>query len=137
MKIIPAIDLQGGKCVRLFKGDFAKATEYSDNPAEVAATFSTLRVADLHVVDLDGARVGTQQNRHAITTIVRETELDVQLGGGLRSRKDIAGWMDAGVARCVIGSMAVTEPDSVRRWLSKWSTTCRCWRRTAGHHAAT
>ncbi len=118
MRIVPAIDLQGGKCVRLLKGDFEQTTEYSDNPARIAARFSTLQVKDLHIVDLDGARLGEQQNRSSIRAILEETSLTVQLGGGIRDERTVSDWLDIGVSRCVIGSMAVTKPDTVRQWLS-------------------
>ncbi len=117
MRIIPAIDLKDGKCVRLLRGDFEQTTEYSDNPAEIAKQFSRLDVADLHVVDLDGARVGAQQNRLSIEAILSETTLSVQLGGGIRRKQDVADWLDAGVARCVVGSMAVNEPGIVKDWM--------------------
>ena len=120
MRIIPAIDLKDGKCVRLLQGDFAKATEYSNNPSEVAHRFSALQVGELHVVDLDGARVGTQQNRDAIATIVGNTRLDVQLGGGLRSARDVSAWLDVGVSRCVIGSLAATQPEQVGSWFEQF-----------------
>ncbi len=118
MRIVPAIDLQGGKCVRLLKGDFEQTTEYSDNPARIAIQFSALQVEDLHVVDLDGARLGEQQNRNSIRAILAETSLTVQLGGGIRDEKTVSQWLDMGVSRCVIGSLAVTSPDTVRQWLS-------------------
>ena len=86
MKIIPAIDIQGGKCVRLLKGRFDAVTHYSDDPADVARRFATLEVRDLHVVDLDGARTGTQVNTDAIRGIASATTFDIQLGGGLRQR---------------------------------------------------
>jgi len=120
MKLVPAIDLKDGKCVRLFKGDFAQQTEYSDDPAAMARRFSALAVADLHVVDLDGARSGEQRNRDVIAEISADSRLDVQLGGGIRSTERLSGWFDAGVARCVIGSLAVTEPDTVSRWLTQF-----------------
>jgi glutamine amidotransferase len=85
MKIIPAIDLQGGKCVRLFQGDFAQATEYSSNPVEIARQFASLSTTDLHLVDLDGARSGTQENRSIVKSIAGESSLSIQLGGGIRS----------------------------------------------------
>ncbi len=120
MRVIPAIDLQGGKCVRLFKGDFAQSTEYSDDPAAVARTFAELRTQDLHVVDLDGARSGSQQNRSIIADIANATEMAVQVGGGIRARDDVSRWLEAGIARCVIGSLAVTEPDLVKSWLTQF-----------------
>jgi len=117
MKVIPAIDLQGGKCVRLLKGDFAKTTEYSDNPAAVAREFAELQATELHIVDLDGARSGTQQNHAIIAAIAAESHMAVQVGGGIRDRETVSRWLDAGVSRCVIGSLAVTEPDAVKSWI--------------------
>lgn len=117
MRIIPAIDLKDGMCVRLFKGDFEKTTEYSANPAEIGQRFSILAVDDLHIVDLDGARTGTQQNHSIVTEIIAQTGLTVQLGGGIRERDDVVRWLDAGVARCVLGSVAIEEPETVQQWL--------------------
>jgi phosphoribosylformimino-5-aminoimidazole carboxamide ribotide isomerase len=120
MKIIPAIDLKDGKCVRLFKGDFAKMTEYSSDPASVGRRFSELAVQDLHVIDLDGARTGSQQNQSIVKEIATQSGLDVQLGGGIRKRDDIAGWLAAGVTRCVVGSIAINEPEVVEEWISEF-----------------
>lgn len=120
MKIIPAIDLQDGKCVRLFQGDFAQTTEYSSNPADIGKRFSTLDVEDLHIVDLDGARTGTQQNHGIVADIARATGLRVQLGGGLRGRDDVAAWLANGVSRCVLGSVAIREPGTVTAWFGEF-----------------
>jgi phosphoribosylformimino-5-aminoimidazole carboxamide ribotide isomerase len=120
MKIIPAIDLKDGRCVRLLKGDFDKETEYSSNPVEIGRQFSQLDVGDLHIVDLDGALTGTQRNRHIVAELVRESGLDVQVGGGIRSRDDVADWLDKGVSRCVVGSLAVQEPELVMSWLEEF-----------------
>ena len=120
MKIIPAIDLRDGRCVRLLKGDFDKETEYSSNPVEIGRQFSQLDVGDLHIVDLDGALTGTQRNRHIVAELVRESGLDVQVGGGIRSRDDVADWLDKGVSRCVVGSLAVQEPELVMSWLEEF-----------------
>ncbi|MCG8369102.1 MAG: 1-(5-phosphoribosyl)-5-[(5-phosphoribosylamino)methylideneamino]imidazole-4-carboxamide isomerase [Proteobacteria bacterium] len=117
MRIVPAIDLKDGRCVRLFQGDFDRTTEYSANPAEIGRRFSQLDVADLHVVDLDGARSGAQKNRAIVTEIAALSGLGVQLGGGIRGHDDVAGWLDAGVSRCVLGSVAVYEPEVVTGWL--------------------
>jgi len=117
MQLIPAIDLKGGKCVRLLKGDFDKTTEYSDDPLSVARTFAALDVSDLHVVDLDGARTGDQSNRDIVAAIASETPLDVQIGGGIRSMDVLKGWLDAGVRRAVIGSLAVTGAETVAEWM--------------------
>ena len=84
MNVIPAIDLKDGKCVRLYQGDFEKTTEYSSDPAEIARQFTSFAATDLHIVDLDGARSGTQRNREIIAEITNESQLAVQLGGGIR-----------------------------------------------------
>ena len=120
MRIIPAIDLKDGKCVRLFQGEFDKTTEYSNDPAAIGRRFSALDVTDLHIVDLDGARSGTQQNRGIVAAIAAESALTVQLGGGIRARDDVAGWLDAGIARCVIGSVAIYEPQVVTGWIDEF-----------------
>lgn len=120
MKVIPAIDVKGGKCVRLYKGDFEQSTEYSDDPLSVARTFEDFSASDLHIVDLDGARDGAQANREVISQIVTVTSMSVQLGGGIRDLDVLTGWLDAGIARCVIGSLAITEPDAVKSWLVKF-----------------
>ena len=120
MKIIPAIDLQDGKCVRLFQGDFEQTTEYSSNPADIGKRFSKLDVEDLHIVDLDGARTGTQQNHGIVADIARTTGLRVQLGGGLRGRDDVAAWLANGVSRCVLGSVAIRDPGTVTAWFGEF-----------------
>ena len=117
VKVIPAIDLQGGKCVRLLKGDFTKTTEYSDAPVEVAKRFAEMQTTDLHVVDLDGARTGAQENHAIIKSIAADLNLAIQVGGGIRDRATVSRWLDSGVSRCVIGSLAITEPDAVKSWL--------------------
>ncbi len=120
MRIIPAIDLKGGMCVRLLQGDFEKTTEYSADPAEIGQRFSALAVDDLHIVDLDGARTGTQQNHSIVAEIIAQSGLTVQLGGGIRERDDVVRWLAAGVTRCVVGSVAIKKPETVRQWLSEF-----------------
>lgn len=110
MRVIPAIDLKGGKCVRLYKGDFDQVTEYNDDPGAVAREYELLNVADLHIVDLDGARSGTQDNAAVVKRLCAGTGLDVQLGGGIRNRDNVQYWLDNGVTRCVVGSFALAEP---------------------------
>jgi len=117
MNIIPAIDLAGGKCVRLYQGDFAQSTEYSDDPLSIARKFAELRSTHLHIVDLDGARSGTQENRAIISAIAAESQLSIQIGGGIRDRETVSDWLSAGIGRCVIGSLAITQPDAVKAWL--------------------
>lgn len=120
MRIIPAIDLKDGMCVRLFKGDFDKVTEYSSNPAALAERFSALAVEDLHIVDLDGARTGTQENYGIVREIAQATGLSVQLGGGIRTVEDVTAWLSNGVTRCVVGSIAIKEPATVMTWLEEF-----------------
>lgn len=120
MNIIPAIDLKDGKCVRLLKGDFDKTTEYSDDPAQVARQFAALAADSLHIVDLDGARYGEQRNKEIVAAIAQESKLIVQLGGGIRDVETLESWFAAGVSRCVIGSLAITEPDTVKAWLTRF-----------------
>jgi phosphoribosylformimino-5-aminoimidazole carboxamide ribotide isomerase len=120
MKIIPAIDLKDGKCVRLFKGDFDKTTEYSADPVSIGQRFSALDVDALHIVDLDGARTGRQENRAIVAEIASQSGLTVQLGGGIRERSHVMSWLDAGVARCVIGSVAITQPETVKKWIREF-----------------
>ena len=120
MKIIPAIDLHDGKCVRLYKGDFGKVTHYSDQPLEIARGYAALCVDDLHIVDLDGARTGSQANERVVRQVCAETPLDVQLGGGIREGKRVRYWLENGVARCVVGSVAVAEPERVAGWIDEF-----------------
>ena len=120
MIVIPAIDIKNGKCVRLYQGDFEKSTEYSNDPDEIARQFAGLAASDLHIVDLDGAQSGTQQNRDIVAAITSESQQAVQLGGGIRDAATVAAWLDAGVSRCVVGSLAVTEPDTVKAWLNRF-----------------
>lgn len=120
MKVIPAIDLKGGQCVRLLQGDFEQVTVYSDDPLAVAGQYTEFGTTDLHVVDLDGARSGKQENRDIIARIATATDLDIQLGGGIRDRATLEEWFESGVTRCVIGSLSITEPDTVKAWLVRY-----------------
>ena len=104
--------------MRLFQGDFDQSTHYSSDPVAIGRRFSALQVTDLHIVDLDGARTGEQSNRALVRTMASESGLDVQLGGGIRSRADVGEWLAAGVSRCVVGSIAVSEPQTVSSWIT-------------------
>jgi phosphoribosylformimino-5-aminoimidazole carboxamide ribotide isomerase len=119
MIIIPAIDMQDGRCVRLFQGDFAQQTEYSSDPVAVAREFELLGLPRLHLVDLDGARSGSQQNQQIVRRITAETAFSIQLGGGIRDSAGVLAWLGSGVDRCVVGSLAVTEPDTIKTWLKE------------------
>ena len=110
LTVYPAIDLKGGACVRLLRGEMDSATVYSDDPASQARAWETAGFAWLHVVDLDGAFAGRTENAAAVRAILGATALPVQLGGGLRDMQGIARWLEAGVARVILGSAAVTTP---------------------------
>ena len=112
--IFPAIDLKGGQVVRLAEGDMDRATVYGDDPARQAALFAEAGAEYLHVVDLDGSFAGSAQNREAVESIVAAFPGRVQLGGGIRSQEDVEGWFEAGVARIVMGSAALKDPDFVK-----------------------
>ena len=111
MNIIPAIDLIGGKAVRLLKGDYDKVTVYSDDPAAVAESFERAGAKYLHVVDLDGAKDGTTANFETIKKIIERTNLSVEVGGGIRTLERVRQYIDVGVDRVIIGTAAVTDPD--------------------------
>lgn len=117
MIVIPAIDMKDGCCVRLYQGNFDRQTEYSKDPVAVARRFETFGCSRLHVVDLDGARSGEQKNRTIISRIGKATSFAIQLGGGIRDADAVGRWLDAGVSRCVVGSIAVEQPEVVMRWL--------------------
>ncbi len=108
--IYPAIDIQGGRCVRLVKGDFSRETVYHADPLEAARRWRAAGAKRLHVVDLDGARTGTPQNRRAVERIAGEMDIPVQCGGGLRDLETIEEYLSMGVAWVVLGTKAVTEP---------------------------
>jgi phosphoribosylformimino-5-aminoimidazole carboxamide ribotide isomerase len=114
MILFPAIDLKDGKCVRLLRGEMASATVFNDNPAAQAASFQALGFSWLHIVDLDGAVEGVAKNGSAVSEILKRTALPVQLGGGIRDRAAIERWLDAGVKRVILGTVAVKQPELVR-----------------------
>lgn len=118
MKIIPAIDLKDGKCVRLYQGDFDKITEYSGLPLLVAQQFAELGASELHIVDLDGAKLGKEQQFSFIAQICEQNALPIQVGGGIRCQQQIEKYFAAGVSRVVIGSKAITCIDEVKEWLA-------------------
>jgi phosphoribosylformimino-5-aminoimidazole carboxamide ribotide isomerase len=120
MNVIPAIDLRAGSCVRLYQGEFDKQTEYSRDPVAVGKRFETLGFSRLHIVDLDGARSGRQRNENVVRSITAETGFRVQLGGGIRDAETVAGWLETGVDRCVIGSKAVSDIRQVSDWLQRF-----------------
>lgn len=115
MILFPAIDLKGGKCVRLYKGDMAQATVFNDSPGDQAAQFVAAGARWIHVVDLDGAFAGKSVNADAVRAILKNANVPVQLGGGIRDDAAIAAWLDAGVTRVILGTIALKDPDFVKR----------------------
>ena len=115
MQIWPAIDIRGGKCVRLAQGDYAQETVYGSDPADMAHRFAMDGASGLHIVDLDGARSGNPENYNAIASIVSEIEIPCQVGGGIRDEKTIAKLIDLGIQRLIIGTKAINDPE----WLAQ------------------
>lgn len=114
MILYPAIDLKGGECVRLWQGDMEKVRRFNENPAAQAASFAAAGFAWLHVVDLDGAVAGKAVNGEAVRAILDAVSLPVQLGGGIRDLEAIAAWLESGIARVVLGTVALETPELVR-----------------------
>ena len=114
MILYPAIDIMGGRCVRLEQGDFARATEYSADPAEQALEWERRGAEYIHVVDLDGARCGESRNDGGIRSVTAAVSVPVQSGGGIRSMNDIERRMSCGVSRVILGTAAVRDPELVR-----------------------
>jgi len=115
MILFPAIDLKDGQCVRLKLGDMATATVYNEDPAAQAKSFQDQGFEWLHVVDLNGAFEGASVNGAAVEAILRATTNPVQLGGGIRTLAHIEGWLDKGLARVILGTVAVRDPDLVKQ----------------------
>jgi phosphoribosylformimino-5-aminoimidazole carboxamide ribotide isomerase len=126
MLLIPAIDLRDGRCVRLREGDFAKTTNYPVEPPALLRHFHSLGATWLHVVDLDGARDGVGVNAPIIANLARYRGVSLQVGGGVRSAALIEGFLTAGVARVVIGSVAVQRPAEVASWLKTFGPERIC-----------
>jgi len=114
MILYPAIDLKDGQCVRLYKGDMGKSTVFSDNPAAQARAFQDAGCEWLHLVDLNGAFAGAPVNGNAVRAILAACDVPAQLGGGIRDMDTIAYWLDQGIARVILGTVAVRDPDLVR-----------------------
>ena len=120
MQIWPAIDIRGGNCVRLVQGDYQQEKVYGASPVDMAHRFVSDGATGLHIVDLDGARDGTNPNQQEIATIAREISIPCQLGGGIRSEEIIRQYLDAGIQRLVIGTRALTHRDWFREMCEKF-----------------
>jgi phosphoribosylformimino-5-aminoimidazole carboxamide ribotide isomerase len=110
MRVIPAIDLRGGCCVRLRQGDYNQETIFGDDPAAMAAHWEAEGATRLHLVDLDGAKVGKPVNVEAVRAIVGRVSIPCQLGGGVRDESTIRAWLDAGLERVIVGTQALKDP---------------------------
>lgn len=120
MRIIPAIDVIDGKCVRLTQGDYAQKKIYNENPLEVARSFADAGITHLHLVDLDGARQGKVVNWSVIESITRGTNLNVDFGGGIKTTNEIQRLIDLGVTQVNLGSVAVKDPEQVSAWIDRF-----------------
>lgn len=115
--IYPAIDMRGGKCVRLVQGDYDQETVYGDSPFDMAKSFVEQGAEWIHMVDLDGAKDGQRVNDTFVIEAAQKLNAKVQIGGGIRTEEDVLHYLNNGVDRVIIGSLAVKEPDLVKEWL--------------------
>ena len=121
MQLIPAIDLKNGSCVRLLQGEFDKETVYSNDPAAMAVKFEEAGAKRLHLVDLDGSFDGVGANISSIRSILKNVSIPVQIGGGLRTEKDIDTMMNLGVSSVIVGTMAVKFPAVLEKLLNRYT----------------
>ena len=120
MYILPAIDLFDKKAVRLFRGDYDKMTVYSDNPVDVAMKFKEAGAQYIHLVDLEGAKDGTMPNYDAVKSIVKESGLRAEIGGGIRTEEAVKAYIDAGVERVILGRAAGEHPEFLERTVNTY-----------------
>ncbi len=120
MQIIPAIDLRGGRCVRLQQGDYDRETIFGEDPAAMAAQWEAEGAGRIHLVDLDGAKEGRPVNVEAVKAILARVRVPCQLGGGVRDEATIAAWLDAGVERVIVGTQALKDPPWFRQMVVKF-----------------
>jgi phosphoribosylformimino-5-aminoimidazole carboxamide ribotide isomerase len=115
MILFPAIDLYDRKAVRLYKGDYNQMTVYSENPIEIARDFSSCSATHIHMVDLEGAKDGTTPNLSIVEQIAKETDLFVEIGGGIRNMETVEKYLSCGVSRVILGTAAVTDPSFLEK----------------------
>ena len=120
MDIYPAIDLYGGKAVRLYKGDYAQMTVYSSCPADVARDFAAAGASHIHLVDLEGAKTGVPANPAVIRSILEAAPLFAEVGGGIRTMDAVEGYLSIGVNRVILGTAAVSDPAFLKEALSRY-----------------
>lgn len=118
--IIPAIDIIAGRCVRLTQGDYGRQTTYSATPLDMAKRYADVGVTRIHLVDLDGAKAGAPMNLPVLEEIAGKTGLDIEWGGGIKSRQALADVLNSGAGHAIIGSLAVKQPELMERWLSEF-----------------
>ena len=118
MKIFPAIDLYGGKAVRLYKGDYAQMTTYGDDPAAIAREFERQGAEYIHVVDLEGAKMGVPAHLDVVEKIARQTNLFIEIGGGIRDMATVEKYLAVGADRVILGTAAVTDEELLRAALA-------------------
>lgn len=126
MLLIPSIDLRGGQCVRLLRGDFAAETRYAVDPVDYLRRFQSLGASWLHIVDLDGARDGVLGNLPTLRKLAAEPAIRLQVGGGIRQRDSVQQLLDAGIDRLVVGSAAIQSTAEVVEWLKEWGAARFC-----------
>ncbi len=115
--IYPAIDMRGGKCVRLIQGDYSQETVYGHSPVEMARSFVSQGATWIHMVDLDGAKEGRRVNDTFVVEVAKTLGVNVQIGGGIRTEEDVAYYLERGVARVILGSAAISNPPFVKAML--------------------
>ncbi|WP_280769494.1 1-(5-phosphoribosyl)-5-[(5-phosphoribosylamino)methylideneamino]imidazole-4-carboxamide isomerase [Salipaludibacillus daqingensis] len=118
--IYPAIDIRGGKCVRLLQGDYNQETVYGDSPFDMASSFEKKGAKWIHMVDLDGAKQGKPVNHQEVLRAAKELSAHVQIGGGIRTVKDVETYLEAGVSRVILGSSAISDPAFVKQMLKQY-----------------
>ncbi|MEY8752097.1 1-(5-phosphoribosyl)-5-[(5-phosphoribosylamino)methylideneamino]imidazole-4-carboxamide isomerase [Alkalicoccobacillus gibsonii] len=118
--IYPAIDMRDGKCVRLVQGDYDQETVYGDSPFEMAKSFAEAGAKWIHMVDLDGAKAKQRVNHEYVVRVAKELDARVQIGGGIRTAEDVAYYLERGVDRVILGSVAVQNPDFTKEMLATY-----------------
>lgn len=120
IQVYPAIDMKGGKCVRLYQGDYEQETIYGDSPFDMAKKFVEEGATWIHLVDLDGAKDGEKIHGDEVIRIAKELPVSVQIGGGIRSKEDVSHYLINGVTRVIIGSLAISEPELVAELIEEF-----------------
>ncbi|WP_431793600.1 1-(5-phosphoribosyl)-5-[(5-phosphoribosylamino)methylideneamino]imidazole-4-carboxamide isomerase [Bacillus altitudinis] len=118
--LYPAIDMRNGKCVRLVQGDYDQETIYGDSPLDMARRFANEGAKWIHLVDLDGAKAGKRVNHEHVLAIASSLDVNVQIGGGIRTEEDVAFYLNNGVSRVILGSSAVSNPVFVKKMLAQY-----------------